>query len=851
LIDLTDEEVTKIVKCKKRRKISWLENVKRNIDAKIKEAALKRDKDTANASLKISEQDPKEASRRSSSNQSPSVVTTELESNLSKQSPSNPIVDSRTEGDNLQKKVIDLDEPPVNERKFSSSPPDSSASKVVCYDSDSITEVTSNNDQPLLDDDSTIVIQRSNSNTVSSSKAVTFEKEKGKVSALCDANVLSDEKQPADSTVSSVEAPKEVSSSSEENITNLVTDVTSDNCSVIENVESKRVAENGSNDVAKSNYCRNEQRVQSSMTEQRRVTKINEKEALNEEKLARKEDKNVNIEASKAKSIVTHARNIGQAKENVEADNNGVEKNEAEDSSEQQQPAISNGFYGIQDSDIDGLTLLASVSAQQQVSTNKKTELKVKPYSSLQQKPKDDENNMVINRIISMYPEDALDKVALQVEVSSTGLVSSTVNKQKQNHDTSSSDLLSYILDESIQSNLESNDNANVILNGETVMLLQKSPNSNLYIINKAAVDNLNGSNGNYNSDDEDGSKLIEPEDSKCCQQMIIMKHEPDDVVSRGRIIKSDPDYVDVKSSALVHEESKHQNQPQGYELHYAGYPIPPPGSYCTYPNIHHPSTGCACVSCAYCRQLPYYLPATHAIQSVQTHSAVQEKRISKKIEASAMLAKLYDDELLCSIEKGLIDGKHQKMPQQEQIVAEEEKEIVRRFKHVDSKLPLKKRLKAQRMMSMNFANQSSESSLKNDEVTSAYPGTLMMSIADVEVPSDSPHDLGAVIEVPSAANKPNKNYKERTMNNKTNNQNVPNCFSKKTNVKKKRLGSTDEEVENSGVSVPKKSRKSNGGGVKQTRSSRRTVPTVNYVYPEIDPEWNPSGKRKRKRNNR
>ncbi|XP_011495605.1 PREDICTED: uncharacterized protein LOC105360408 [Ceratosolen solmsi marchali] len=866
LIDLTDEEVTKIVKCKKRRKISWLENAKRNIDAKIKVAAMKRDKDTVDTSLKINEEDFKEIFPTPDNNKSSNVMTTELESKLS-HSPQNPIDDLQTEENNLRKEMVKLVESrnkSIDKTNSSSSPPDSSASEVLRYDndSDSVTQVTSNNDQSNFYDYSTAVIERSNSLVVSSSNVVKFDEEKGKVSALRDINVPSIKKQPADSTVSNVEALKEVADSSDEG---KITDLSRESraatkksdvnftaaTSVAENIKLQKILESKPVDSAKiikdKNYYSSEQKVQPLTTEKIGLPKINESDSSIEEKLNEKENDNGNNDASKPKSNPTDTRTSSiQTKENGDVFNN-IKRIQTENSVHS---ATSNGFYSIQDSEIDGLTLLASVSAQQQLSTNKKMELKVKPYSSLQQKQKDDDNNMMINRIIGMYPEDALDKVALQVEVSSTELVTSTVNKQKQSHD-ASSDLLSYILDESIQNNLESNDNANVILNGETVMLLQKSPNSNLYIINKAAVDNMNGSNGNYNSDDEDGNKLIETEDTKCCQQMMIMKHEPDDVVSRGRIIKPDPDYIDVKSNALAHEESKHPNQSQGYELHYAGYAIPPPGSFCTYPNIHHPSTGCACVSCAYCRQLPYYLPATHAIQSVQTHSAVQEKRISKKIEASAMLAKLYDDELLCSLEKGLIDGKHQK-PQQEQIVAEEEKEIVRRFKHVDSKLPLKKRLKAQRMMSMNFTNQSASSPHKNEDVTAAYPGTLMMSIADVEVPNNSPdHDHGNVIEMTSAAAKPNKNNcKERTMNNKTNNQNVPNCFSKKANGKK-RLGSTDEEVENSGVSVPKKSKKSNGCGLKQTRSSRRTVPTVNYVYPEIDPEWNPSGKRKRKRNNR
>ena len=35
---------------------------------------------------------------------------------------------------------------------------------------------------------------------------------------------------------------------------------------------------------------------------------------------------------------------------------------------------------------------------------------------------------------------------------------------------------------------------------------------------------------------------------------------------------------------------------------------------------------------------------------------------------------------------------------------------------------------------------------------------------------------------------------------------------------------------------------------LRQTRSSKRNVPKVNYSYTDVDPEWNPSGESKRKR---
>ncbi|OXU19984.1 hypothetical protein TSAR_016873 [Trichomalopsis sarcophagae] len=907
-IDLTEEEVTKIVKRKKRKGIDWLEDVK---DAR-RLAALKIERDAGRKLKKqdfeqIFEVELKNASRRSSSES----LDVELESK------SYPNTEKNSESDSnlANEQTVDFSEPTNSKTKTISSPPISSpSSRLVGYDSDSVPEKCDLREKPIAEDDSSIDIEASDSAIVTSSKALTSEKEEEKVSALHDADVsLKDNNQPADSTVPNADAAKEKSSSKGEEPTQNSSVIREHAIAVApvvvaEKAEPKKMIENQTVNFnsTKTDYYPSEQKVQQALTKERRsLSSINESHPPTEKPKDKKDYKNVTNEKVKAKrSPSQENRNTNTSAKRFEASSSEV-------------PATSNGYYDIPESDIDGLTLLASVSAQQRISTSKKSEIKVKPYTSLQQKPKEENMKSVASHIVETYPEDSMGKVALQVEVSSSDAVSSTVIKQQQ-PDTSS-EMLSYIIEETIQSNLESNDNANVILSGETVMLLQKSPNSNLYIINKAAVDNLSNSKINYNSDEEDSSKLAEYEDSKCCQQGISIKNDPDDVPQRVRGIKPDPDYADIKSGSLIgHDDPKLQNQ-SGYELHYAGYPVPPPGSYCAYPSIHHPSTGCACVSCAYCRPLPFYLPATHATQSVQTNSSVQEKRSKQKTDA-AMMAKLYDEQMHSGKDKHLLDGKQQHQEQvgeAKQIISryehvdyylptahatqtvqmnsavqerrnnkvtdvvanlyddqlitssleknrldgkhpeemmEEKKEAVSKFEQLDSTLPLKKRLKAQRM-SMHFGNREGGLPLKNKAVSSIYPGELMMSIADVDGQgNNSPLDLGAVIEVTSAMEKPVKSRvgrKEKTMNTNINNQNVPNCFPRKSSNKKKRVGSMDEEVENSGASAPKKSRKSKDDGAKQTRSSRRVVPTVNYVYPEVDTECNPSGKRKKKRTNR
>lgn len=215
----------------------------------------------------------------------------------------------------------------------------------------------------------------------------------------------------------------------------------------------------------------------------------------------------------------------------------------------------------IQDSElhdnIDGLSLLADVSEHvPHLKTEhelKYEQIKVKDYallrSSSYNQTTDDETDTndssntvsqilenptteVINRIVGIYPEDALDKVALHVEVTSTTdpddrrndpnnsvshIVETTINYET---DTISNNL------SMVENNVQSiKENTNVILNGETVVLLQKSPNSNLYIINKA-VENAR----DHNSDDEscpikEKSWMIPPEDYTSFEVVNTSEH--------------------------------------------------------------------------------------------------------------------------------------------------------------------------------------------------------------------------------------------------------------------------------------------------------------------------------------
>lgn len=211
---------------------------------------------------------------------------------------------------------------------------------------------------------------------------------------------------------------------------------------------------------------------------------------------------------------------------------------------------------------IDGLSLLANVVTSQHGPHSKMEhelkidQIKVKDYASLRSSPynqnTDDETDInnslnavsrilknstteVVNKIVGIYPDDALGKVAHHIEVTST----TDMNHDGREH--KSSNNIPHIVHTSInyetdtvsnninitESNVQSKENTNVILNGETVVLLQKSPNSNLYIINKA-VENARDHNGEDESCPvREKSWMIPPEDCASFEVVNASEHIP------------------------------------------------------------------------------------------------------------------------------------------------------------------------------------------------------------------------------------------------------------------------------------------------------------------------------------
>ncbi|XP_029038533.2 uncharacterized protein LOC114873912 isoform X3 [Osmia bicornis bicornis] len=194
-----------------------------------------------------------------------------------------------------------------------------------------------------------------------------------------------------------------------------------------------------------------------------------------------------------------------------------------------------NKYNIVQDSElqdsIDGLSLLASVSQHvphlKPESEVKCEQIKVKDYASLKytcyNQITDDETDTndssntvsqllenpsseIINRIVGIYPEDALNKV-LHVEVASNDTDDNKLCKIASNSEAEvnyETEMLTNNFAPTESNTQTVKENTNVILNGETVVLLQKSPNSNLYIINKAVE------NSKDHINDEDGGKSKE-----------------------------------------------------------------------------------------------------------------------------------------------------------------------------------------------------------------------------------------------------------------------------------------------------------------------------------------------------
>ncbi|XP_015517082.1 uncharacterized protein LOC107222300 [Neodiprion lecontei] len=310
----------------------------------------------------------------------------------------------------------------------------------------------------------------------------------------------------------------------------------------------------------------------------------------------------------------------------------------------------------------------------------------------------------------------------------------------------------------------------------------------------------------------------------------------------------------------------------------------------------------CACLKCAYELHYRQYLPHSSYLQSnsyfvptdakpTSKNNVVQEKALKL---TEAVLAKFDDDQLLHKIEQSIIDNKVSNPTNAKNNVPD-----VKYKPEFDSKLPLKKRLKAHAMMSMSYQ----DTPIKLEKVEN-YPGTPMMSIAALEarnltqnavpvfeqkptMPSavielsprlkdDSSHHTTEMIRrdylkdtsLTSIGNCVNVDEKTRKMNHHRRqtaaevNVTASGCQkSFKTPAQRKEISiSSPTSLKRKTTTVPnhpkspKKVKKANVGKTKgrQTRSSTRNIPKVDYNYDGIidlaDPKLNTFTELKRKR---
>ncbi|KAF7408011.1 hypothetical protein HZH66_002548 [Vespula vulgaris] len=682
---------------------------------------------------------------------------------------------------------------------------------------------------------------------------------------------------------------------------------------------------------------------------------------------------------------------------------------------------------------IDGLSLLASVSQHvphlKAESETRCDQIKVKDYAVLKNTSSkqviDDETDTndssntisqlcenptteLINRIVGVYPEDELEKVELCVKLTSTSNGNTTnaentssvnvphIFQGSMNYETS--DTLSDImvpLENNVQSTKE---NTNVILNGETVVLLQKSPNSNLYIINKA-VENARNHNDNETSKiveknwptspSEDCTSFeiintldhtfiqekhsieakkgikIEPKEDNAILNLAEEKLYTKKASLRANILSTlQATLQDIDSASLtttnegndkhksssksisacrqnikqefttlpnrittnyavqgfagMHPHSRETIESQ-HPLHIpASHPTALPSSICsncsattdlcvpyhkhctsvscslqinTTASLHsHVNTNnsrgrshCSCLNCTYdivthCRQCIHPGTDSHVscIESnsyfLPTHSSVQASTVQEhdRTKNETVIGKLYDDKILYKVEQDRLQNNTL-----EKIDMKCDATRLNKT-NFNSKLPLKKRLKAHAMMSMAYK----EIPIKTEKLDN-YPGIPMMSIAALEaLDTTQKHQEQIVKPVfelsPTrkddlhnnyhfSANLVRRDYCKDIHDTTAHESNATACQESchqrtfKTPAQRKEIAASEMTTikrfasETIATDVPYKKAKKSRSPTRRTRSSKRNVPKVNYSYSDNDPEWNSSGvlKRKRRKNSR
>ena len=463
----------------------------------------------------------------------------------------------------------------------------------------------------------------------------------------------------------------------------------------------------------------------------------------------------------------------------------------------------------------DGLSLLASVSQcvshltttspSPQIPTNSGELIKVKNYATLSNANAYDVPAIAsqyssaippdaTNKVTNLYHEDAMDKVALQIEVTATEEISTYPTYQDPNIATafpSNSEEINYNCQLPIDPATPQTDDTNPtkpILSGETVVLFQKSPNSNLYIINKAVgkrgeVSDDETENVPYNTyemyenvyrgkpyDLSEYSRELSSQENRR-KVKIDTAGEPvskvNDTIEMSGInvamsmesmSKVSPSKRKSPSTAGMSRRLRIRHDFNGHATGHinASYGIPdslqergdtPPlasiypqyqtgadiympfgNNYNALPCVHaHPNQNCSCLNCRY--GIPTHC-SKYMMSNGDNHtSTIENPPYYMPIHTTVQTSAVQD----CSRTSGddqIVFKLEQKVidskPLENNGVKFDTRPICR--SEFDAKLPLKKRFKSM----VPFSYEDTSINIDNEKIPS-YPGTLMMSIAALE----------------------------------------------------------------------------------------------------------------------
>ncbi|XP_044013837.1 putative uncharacterized protein DDB_G0282133 [Aphidius gifuensis] len=392
------------------------------------------------------------------------------------------------------------------------------------------------------------------------------------------------------------------------------------------------------------------------------------------------------------------------------------------------------------------------------------------------------------NEFSKIYPDDDIDRIGLNVEVTSS---EDTFNQ-----------CTSTVYHNNDDNNYQQDDK--VILNGETVVLLQKSPNSNLYIINKAIENDnelikLNDEKNSYMYDKKysiqnDNKKLAKNDLLSLSDHAIC---ENDIKASSLRTPTATLSSSSSTSTATTTTTTKKYNIKNEYNDHVEDNP--------TSTSLYHHSDN------YFNSHNNKYENNEKLFDQTLPHSTTTSPDNNKNWYNSTDKKKtiLIND---CNLNNN--NNKLYKFTNDKEI--ENDNNIIIK-NNLNYHLPPKKRF--------NFGNKNYNNIINENNNYTSEP---MISIASLQNNNKNDNNSKKIIR---------RNYNNDNNYCFINNDNKIN--NKKNNNSKKRCN--DGQISRPSKKVKEQLLTPMKNLKKQTRSSQRKVPKVNYCYNDIETEWKPS----------